>query len=70
MKATILAAALLLVAGLARVDTQSTNTKSPPVGRALSGAPGGPDKVRPTEMPKHPPPVVHAPWSQLGCPKR
>ncbi len=45
MKATILAAALLLVASLARVDTQSTGTAA---GRALPGSPGGPDKARPT----------------------
>src|SRR5690349_8591163 len=48
MKATIFAAALLLVAGLARVDTQSTGAQSPSVGRALSGAPGEPDRARPT----------------------
>jgi len=45
MKATIFAAALLLVVGLARVETQNPQ---PAVGRALPGSPGGPDKAGPT----------------------
>jgi hypothetical protein len=45
MKTTIFAAALLLVVGLAHVETQNP---PPAVGRALPGSPGGPDKARPT----------------------
>jgi hypothetical protein len=55
MKATIFAAALLLVAGLTRVDTQS-NT---PGGRALPGSPGGPDKALPkSALPTEPKTVI------------
>ena len=43
MRATVFAAALLLLAGLVRVDTQEK-----PVGRALSGPPGEPHRARPT----------------------
>jgi hypothetical protein len=48
MRKTILAAALLLLAGLTRVETQSTQER--PVGRTVTGTPGEPDRARPTSV--------------------
>ena len=48
MRRTILAAVLLLLTGLTRVETQSTQGR--PVGRAVSGPPGEPDRARSTSI--------------------